>query len=179
MYGKYWWAFVVRGVFALLFGIVAIVMPGITLEVMAILLAAFLVVDGVFSFAASVQGRKMGVQWGYLLVEGVAGIFIGLFTFVWPGITVMAIILIIGIWAMLTGIIEVLAAVKLRDEIEGEWLLGLGGVLSILFSLVLLVNPGIGAVAIIWMIGVYAVLFGTSLIFLGMRLRKHNLVIDL
>lgn len=179
MYGKYWWSFLIRGVLATLFGVVAIVVPGITLGALAILLAAFLIADGVFSFVASFRGRQLGQKWGLLLAEGIAGIALGLLTVVWPGLTVLAMVLIIGFWALITGILEVLAAIKLRDEIEGEWLLGLGGVLSIVFGFLLFVNPGIGAVAITWMIGVYATLFGISLIFLGIRLRSHNVVLNI
>jgi uncharacterized membrane protein HdeD (DUF308 family) len=106
------------------------------------LLAAFLVVDGVISFIASMQGRRMQSSWGRLLLEGVAGITLGLLAFMWPGVTVLAIVLILGLWAMLT-------------------------------------SPGAGAVAIAWMIGAYAILFGVSLIFLRLRLRKHNIIIDI
>lgn len=179
MYGKYWWSFLIRGILATLFGVVAIVIPGLTLEALAMLLAAFLVVDGVLSFIASFRGRHLGPRWGFLLFEGLVGVALGLFTFVWPGVTVLAIILIIGFWALITGIFEILAAVKLRAEIEGEWLLGLGGILSILFSIILFTNPGVGAVALVWIIGVYAVLFGISMIFLGIRLRKRQIVINI
>jgi uncharacterized membrane protein HdeD (DUF308 family) len=179
MYGKYWWSFLIRGILATLFGVVAIVIPGLTLEFLAILLAAFLVADGVLSFIVSFRGRHLGPRWGFLLFEGLVGVSLGLFTLVWPGVTVLAIVLIIGFWALITGVVEILAAVKLRDEVEGEWLLGLGGILSILFSIVLFTNPGVGAVAMVWVIGVYTILFGTSMIFLGIRLRKKQVVINL
>jgi len=179
MYGKYWWSFLIRGVLATLFGIIAIVVPGLTLEALTLLLAAFLVADGILSFIASFRGRHLGPRWGFLLFEGLVGVALGLFTFVWPGATVLAIVLIIGFWALITGIFEILAAVKLRAEIEGEWLLGLGGILSILFSIILFTNPGVGAVALVWIIGVYAVLFGISMIFLGIRLRKRQVVINI
>ena len=121
MYGKYWWSFLIRGVLATLFGLIAIVVPGITMGALAILLAIFLIADGVFSFVASFKGRELSPRWGFLLVEGIAGIGLGLLTIVWPGLTVLAIVLIIGFWAMVTGVLEILAAIKLRDEIEGEW----------------------------------------------------------
>lgn len=168
-----------RGIFATLFGIAAIFLPGMTLEVMVILLAIFLVADGVVAFAASLQGRRRGSRWGLLLFEGLAGIVIGFLTFVWPGITVLAIVLIIAFWAMLTGLLEIVAALTLRREMQGEWLLGVTGVLSVLFSLVLLMNPRVGAMAIIWMVGVYALLFGVLLIFLGLHLRKYKIIVDL
>ena len=179
MYGKYWWTFLIRGVFASLFGLAAILSPNITLEVLALFLALFLIGDGILSALASMQGRKLGPRWGFLMLEGIAGITIGMLTFLWPEVTVLAIVLLIAFWAMITGVFELLAAIKLRDEIEGEWLLGIGGILSILFSVVLFINPGLGAVTIIWLIGFYAFVFGISLIFLGIRLRKHNILVDL
>ena len=174
LYGKFWWSFLVRGILAVLFGTAAIVVPGITLGSMAILLAFFLIADGIFSFIASLKGRVPGSGWGYLLVEGIIGIAVGLLTLLRPGVTVLAIVLIIAFWAVLTGILELLAAIRLRNEIKGEWLLGLGGVVSILLGLLFFANPGIGAIAMTWMIGVYALVFGISLIFLGFRLRNHR-----
>lgn len=179
IYGKYWWSFLLRGTLATLFGLIAIFLPGITLEVMTIFLGAFLVVDGLVSFYVSLKGRGTGLNWGVLLLEGLLGIAVGVFTLIWPGITVLVIVLLVAFWAMVTGVLEIIAAVSLRNEIEGEWLLGLSGILSILFSVILFVNPGIGAVTLIWLIGIYAIVFGVAMIFLGLRLRKHNVIINL
>jgi uncharacterized membrane protein HdeD (DUF308 family) len=179
IYGKYWWSFLIRGLLATLFGLAAILLPGITLEVMAILLGFFLILDGLISIYVSVKGRGRGLKIGVLLLEGLVGIALGIFTFIWPEITVLAVVLIVGFWAMVTGVLEIIAAVILRDEIQGEWLLGLSGIISILFSVILFVNPGVGAVAIIWMIGIYAVIFGVAMIFLGLRLRKHKVIINI
>jgi uncharacterized membrane protein HdeD (DUF308 family) len=179
IYGKYWWLFLFRGVLATIFGLVALFLPGITLKVMTVLLGAFLVVDGLTSFFVSVRSRGKGLHGGALLLEGLAGIIVGVLTFIWPGITVLALVLIVGFWAMVTGVLEIIAAVALRHEIEGEWLLGLSGIVSILFSAILFVQPGVGAVAIVWMIGVYALFFGLAMVFLGLRLRKHNLIINI
>lgn len=114
LHGKHWWSFFIRGIVATLFGAVAIVLPGMTLEILAMLLAVFLVVDGLLSFIASRQGRRTKSSWGLLLLEGVVGITLGLFAFIWPGVTVLAIVLIIGVWAVLTGILEIIAGVKLH-----------------------------------------------------------------
>jgi uncharacterized membrane protein HdeD (DUF308 family) len=179
IYGKYWWSFLFRGVLATLFGLVAILLPGITLEVMAILVGFFLVIDGLISFFVSIRGRGRGLKVGVLLLEGLVGIAVGVFTFVWPEITVLAVVLIVAFWAMVTGVLEIIAATILRDEIQGEWLLALSGVISILFSVILFVNPGVGAVAMIWMIGAYAIIFGVAMIFLGLRLRKHKVIINI
>ncbi len=179
IYGKYWWSFLFRGVLATVFGIIAIFLPGITLQVMAVLLGAFLVIDGLTSFLVSVRGRGKGLHGGALLLEGLAGIIVGVLTFVWPGLTVLALVLIVAFWAMVTGVLEIIAAVALRNEIKGEWLLGLSGIISILFSVILFVHPGVGAVAIIWMIGVYAIVFGIAMILLGFRLRKHKVIVNI
>jgi uncharacterized membrane protein HdeD (DUF308 family) len=179
IYGRYWWSFLLRGTLATLFGLIAIFLPGITLEMMIIFLGAFLVVDGVVSSYVSLRGRGRGLNWGVLLLEGILGIAVGVFTLIWPGITVLAIVLLVALWAMVTGVLEIIAAVSLRNEIQGEWLLGLSGILSILFSVILFVNPGIGAVTLIWLIGIYAIVFGVAMIFLGLRLRKHNVIINL
>lgn len=179
IYGKYWWSFLLRGVLATVFGIIAIFLPGITLEVMTVLLGVFLVIDGLTSFFVSVRSRGRGLHGGSLLLEGLAGIIVGILTFVWPGITVLALVLIVAFWAMVTGVLEIIAAVTLRNEIKGEWLLGLSGIISILFSVVLFVHPGVGAMALIWMIGVYAIMFGVAMIFLGLRLRKHKVIVNI
>jgi uncharacterized membrane protein HdeD (DUF308 family) len=178
LYRTYWWSFLIRGILATLFGFAAFFLPGLTLRALAILLAAFLIMDGVFSLLISIRGRSLDSRWWLLLLEGLAGIVIGIVTVIWPGLTILAIMYILGAWALITGILEIMAAIRLRDEIEGEWLLGLSGVLSILFSLILFFAPGVGAIALIWLIGAYAVFFGVSMIFLGFKLRGHNLYLN-
>jgi uncharacterized membrane protein HdeD (DUF308 family) len=178
-YGKFWWSFFLRGIIAVLFGLTAILMPGITLEILALLLAAFLIADGIISLVVSFRSRTEDVQWWLLLLEGLAGIIIGILAFARPGLTILAVILIVGFWAILTGMLEIAAAVKLRHEIKGEGLLGLGGIISILFGIILLVNPGAGAVVMTLLIGGYALIFGIFLILLGLKLRKHNVTITI
>lgn len=177
LYGKYWWSFFVRGVIAIVLGLAAILLPGITLELLAVLLAAFFLADGVFSLAASVGGKNLDSRWWLLLLEGLAGIVIGIITIIWPALTVVVLVLFVGFWALVTGILEITAAIKLRHDIRGEWLLALSGVISILFSLILFANPGAGAVALVWIIGAYALFFGISLVLLGLKLRKHQIAV--
>ena len=129
-----WWALVLRGIFGVLFGITAFVWPGITLAVVMLLFGAYALVDGVFAIAAAVVGSRQSLPWWALLVEGLLGIAVGVFTFFWPGITELALIFLIAAWAVVTGIFEIVAAIRLRKEIRGEWLLALSGVLSILFG---------------------------------------------
>jgi uncharacterized membrane protein HdeD (DUF308 family) len=167
-----WWALVLRGFFDVLFGITAFVWPGITLAVLVLLYGAFALVDGSFALAAVLVGRTRGMPSWALLVEGLAGIAVGAITLFWPGITQLALLFMIAAWAVVTGGFEIVAAVRLRKEIRGEWLLALSGVLSVAVGVALVVNPGAGLLAISWMIGTYAIIFGVLFIVLGFRLRS-------
>ncbi|MGZ3433904.1 MAG: HdeD family acid-resistance protein, partial [Isosphaeraceae bacterium] len=128
--------------------------------------------DGVFAIAAAVVGTTVGMPWWALLLEGVCGIAVGVLTFAWPGITALVLLYLIAFWAVVTGVFEMVAAIRLRKEIHGEWLLALSGVLSVLFGVALVVNPAAGALAVVWLIGAYAIAFGVLLIALGFRLRN-------
>ncbi len=169
---RYWWSFYIRGIIAIIIGLIAIFLPGITLEILAVLIGAFFLVDGIFSIAASFGSKSSGQRWWIFILEGVAGIVIGVLTFIWPQVTILALVLLIAAWALITGILEIIASFKLRKLIENEWLLALSGILSILFALILLISPGAGAVVIIWLSGVYAIFFGLLLIFLGRKLKR-------
>jgi uncharacterized membrane protein HdeD (DUF308 family) len=170
-----WWALVLRGLFAVLFGITAFAWPGITLGALVLLYGAYSLVDGVFAVAAALVGRPRGMPWWALLLEGLAGIAVGIMTVAWPGITALVLLYLIAAWAVATGVFEIVAAIRLRKEIRGEWILALSGVLSVLFGLALVVNPGAGALAVVWLIGAYAIAFGILLIALGFRLRSYAL----
>jgi uncharacterized membrane protein HdeD (DUF308 family) len=167
-----WWALALRGLFAILFGIAAFAWPGITLGALVLLYGAYALVDGVFAIAAAVVGRTDGMPWWALVLEGVAGIAVGIMTFAWPGITALVLLYLIAAWAVVTGIFEIVAAVRLRKEIQGEWLLALSGILSVLFGFALVFNPLAGALAVVWLIGAYAIAFGTLMIALAFRLRS-------
>ena len=172
MMSRYWWLVVLRGVFAILFGVLAFVWPGITIGALVILFGAYALVDGVSSVVASIMHRQENDRWWVVLLEGIAGIVFGILTFLWPAMTAVVLLVFIAVWAILTGILEIVAAVRLRKEIEGEWALGVAGVLSILFGVVMLLRPGAGALALIWVIGSYAIVFGVLLIYLGFKLRS-------
>jgi uncharacterized membrane protein HdeD (DUF308 family) len=169
-----WWALALRGLFAVLFGIAAFALPGITLGALVLLYGAYAFVDGVFAITAAMVGRTEGVPVWALLLEGIFGIAVGVLTMFWPGITALALLFMISAWAVVTGVLEIVAAIRLRKEIQGEWLLALSGILSILFGLALVVNPGAGALAVVWLIGAYAIAFGLLLIALGFRLRSWS-----
>jgi uncharacterized membrane protein HdeD (DUF308 family) len=170
---RHWWAVALRGVAAVLFGLMALIWPGITLIVLVALFGAYVLVDGVMAIATAI-GRGPGVPRAWLIVEGVADIVVGVLTFTWPGITTMVLLWVIAAWAIVTGAIEIVNAVRLRRELHGEWLLALGGVLSVLFGIALVVWPVVGALGLVMLIGAYAVVFGVALIALATRLRRAN-----
>jgi uncharacterized membrane protein HdeD (DUF308 family) len=166
-----WWAIALRGLFAVLFGVAAFIWPGLTLTVLVILWGAYALVDGVFALVAAFRAAQMKMTWWPLVLNGLLGIAAGVVAFAWPGITALALLYLIAAWAILTGIVEIIAAVRLRHVISGEWLMGLAGLLSILVGVILIVAPGAGALAVVWTIGAYALIFGIVLIALGFRLR--------
>lgn len=168
-----WWTLIIRGIVAILFGLLAVILPGLTLTALIFLFGAYAVVDGVFAIAAAAMGGGMANRW-VLLLEGIVSIIAGVVAFVWPGLTALALLYVIAFWAILTGVLEIIAAVRLRHEIANEWVLGIAGVASILFGLIAIVFPRAGALSIIWIIGVYAILFGVLLIALGLRIRSWH-----
>jgi uncharacterized membrane protein HdeD (DUF308 family) len=169
-----WWVLVLRGVLAILFGILAFVWPGLTVFALVVLFGAFALVDGVFALVAAFRAHGRGRRWGAFALEGVAGVALGILTFFWPDVTAIALLYLIAAWSVVTGIFEIAAAIRLRKVIRGEFFLGLAGVLSILFGILVVVFPGAGAVAVVWAIAVYAILFGILLIAVGIRLRRFR-----
>jgi uncharacterized membrane protein HdeD (DUF308 family) len=166
-----WWIFLVRGILALLFGILALVWPGPTLEALILLFGAFVLVDGVFELIHAIT-RRSSEPWWLDLIQGILGIGVGVLTFVWPNVTGLVLLTFIAVWMILIGVFGILAAIRLRRVIEGEWLLGLNALISLLLGILLIVFPVSGALAVSWLIGIYAVLFGILLIALSLRLRK-------
>jgi uncharacterized membrane protein HdeD (DUF308 family) len=164
---RYWWAVALRGLLAVLFGLAAFLWPGITLVSLVLLFGAYALVDGILAIIAAFRAR----EWWPLLLEGVVGIAAGVVTFLWPGITAIALLYLIAAWAIITGILEIVAAIRLGKVIENEWWLALGGVISVILGVVMVVAPGAGALGLVWAIGAYALLFGATLIALGLRLR--------
>jgi len=168
-----WWLLLLRGIAAVVFGVLAIFWPGVTLLALAYLFAAYALVDGICALGAAVFGHtgSMMPRW-WLAFVGVIGILAGLLAFAWPGLTAFVLLLLIASWAIVIGVLEVVGAIYLRKEIEGEWWLIISGLLSVAFGVILFVQPGAGALALIWVIGIYAILAGGSLIGLAYRLRN-------
>ncbi len=169
---RHWWVIGLRGLAAILFGVLAFVWPGMTLAVLVLLFGAYALVDGVLTLLAAFRG---GVQHRIvMLVEGVVSVLAGLAAFVWPGLTALVLLYIIAFWAIVTGVLEIVAAIRVRRAISNELGLVIGGVLSVVFGVVLLIAPGAGALAVIFLIGAYAVVFGIALLGLAWRLREHH-----
>jgi uncharacterized membrane protein HdeD (DUF308 family) len=170
---RYWWTLAIRGAIAVGFGLVALIWPDITLRILVWLFGFYAVVDGLLALAVLiVGGRRVSGRRGWLIVEGIVGIAAGVFTFLWPDITALVLLYLIAAWAVVTGLLEIAAAIILRRELRGEWLLALAGVLSLAFGILLAARPGQGAIAIVSVIGVFAILFGVVLLVLGVRLRR-------
>lgn len=169
--GKYWWVLVVRGLVAICFGVIAYTSPGLTLATLVLFFGAFALVSGVFAVIGAIAGREGHEDWWVLLLEGLLGIVLGALTLRAPELTAVALVLYIAAWALITGVLQVVSAIRLRKEIEGEFWLGLSGLLSIGFAILLMIAPGAGALALLWVIAVYAVVWGVFLILLGFRVR--------
>lgn len=168
-----WWLLLLRGIAGIIFGVLAFVWPGITLLTLVIFYGAYALLDGIFAIGAAFRGGEAQSRW-WLILIGILGIAAGLLTFLWPGITALVLALFIGVWSLVHGIFEIIGAIKIRKEIDNEWWLVLSGVLSVLFGLVMLIMPGAGALALVWVIGAYSIIFGALLVGFALRLKTHS-----
>ena len=174
---RHWWAVALRGVAAILFGVLALVWPGITVFALVIVFGAYALVDGAFTLVA-VFGDRDGARTrgsrAWLVARGIAGILTGIVAAVWPGITALALLWVIALWAMVTGVFDIVAAFQLRKQLRREWLLALSGALSVLFGVLLVVWPAAGVLTLVVLIGIAAIAFGITLLMLGLRLRRER-----
>ena len=168
---RHWWVPVIRGIAAIVFGIIAFVYPGITIATLVLFFGAWVLIDGIFRVIGAIGHRASDPDWGWHIVIGIVGIIVGLLTFHAPQITALALIIYIAAWALMIGATEIAFAIKVRREIKGEWFLILMGLASIMFAILLLWNPIAGAAAVIWLIAWYAVVLGILAIFFGFRLK--------
>jgi uncharacterized membrane protein HdeD (DUF308 family) len=166
-----WWAIVLRGIFAILFGIGTFLWPGITLAVLVLLYGVYLFVDGILAVLWALARRREGSFSWEVFLAGLASLAAGVVTLLWPGVTAVALLYLIAVWAIVRGVFEILAAFHLRRELSNEWLLALNGALSILFGVVLIAAPVAGALAALWLIGSFAIVVGILMIALGIRLK--------
>ena len=173
-----WWVVALRGLAAIVFGVLTILNPAMSLAVLILFFGAYALADGVFTVIASVMRRRNEPRWVALLVSGILGILIGVVTFLMPGVTALVLLYIIATWAVIRGIIEIAVAIKLRKEIQGEFWLILAGALSVVFGGLLLAFPGTGALAVVMWIGAFAIVFGIVLMGLAFRLKGWNRRLD-
>jgi len=169
---RFWWTTLLRGIIAILFGIMLFTRPGISLASLVLVFGAFALFDGIMSVVSAFGGRKEHESWWVLLLAGLAGIAVGVLTFMNPAATALALLFYIAIWAIATGLLQIAAAVRLRKEIQGEFWLGLAGFASILFGLFIAARPGEGALAVLWLIAAYSVAFGLMLVILAFQARS-------
>jgi uncharacterized membrane protein HdeD (DUF308 family) len=170
-----WWALALRGLLAVLFGLAAFFLPGITLTALILLFGAYMLVDGIFAIIAAVRAEGRDARWWLLVAEGVLGVLAGIVAFIWPGLTALALLYFVAAWAIVTGAFEIVGAIRLRREIEGEWALILAGVLSVIFGVLLVVLPAeVGILSLVWLVGAYALVFGILLIILAFQVRNQR-----
>lgn len=167
-----WWALAIRGIAGIIFGLLAFVWPGITLTALVLLFGAYAITDGIFAIVAAIKAAGKTEKWWALLLAGTLSVIAGVLTFILPGITALFLLYLIAAWAIVTGVLAIATAIRLRKEITGEWLMALSGILSVLFGLLLVAFPGAGALAVIFWIGAYALVTGALLLALAFRLKS-------
>jgi uncharacterized membrane protein HdeD (DUF308 family) len=169
----HWWVFLLRGLFAVAFGILAIAMPGITLVTLVLVVGIYLFADGVVDLYTVISGKAHGDDRWLVALQGVVGIVIGLIAFFMPGVSAVGLLLAIGAWSLVVGVLQIVAAIRLRKEIANEFWLGLSGLISVLFGFFVIAMPGQGALAVIYIIAIYAIMFGVFLIAFAFKVRKQ------
>jgi uncharacterized membrane protein HdeD (DUF308 family) len=167
-----WWVIVLRGVIAILLGLAAFLWPGLTWLALVFVFGIYAIADGLLSVITGVRRSKNESRWWVFLLEGLVSIIVGVIAILQPGFTALVLLLLIAAWAIVTGVLEIVAAIRLRREISNEWWLVLGGIASVIFGILLVFQPAAGSLALIWILGAYEILFGIFFIFLGLRLRK-------
>jgi uncharacterized membrane protein HdeD (DUF308 family) len=167
-----WWALALRGIFAILFGLAALAMPGITLAAIIWLFGAYAVADGVFAIVVGLRAVERHQRSWPLMLEGIVDIAAGVTAVTWPALTALLLLYLVSVWAMVTGILEIVAAIRLRRHIKGEWMLAVNGVISVLLGAFLIAPPRVGILTVVYWIGAYALIFGVMLLALGLRLRR-------
>jgi uncharacterized membrane protein HdeD (DUF308 family) len=168
-----WWAVALRGVFAIIFGIIAFAVPAAAMLALVLVFAAYSLIDGIANIVLAVRGARKHERWGLLLLNGVFGVVIGVIAALWPGITVLAFVFMVGAWAIVSGGLILGAAMSLKIS-HGRWLLVFGGIVSLIYGALLFASPLIGALVLTWWVGAYTLIFGVILVVLAFRLRKHR-----
>jgi uncharacterized membrane protein HdeD (DUF308 family) len=166
-----WWAVALRGVFAIIFALIAFLSPGATILSFVLFFSAYMLVDGVFGIVSGIRAASNNQRWGLLILEGILNILVGIIAFIMPGLTVLFFVTLVAVWSLITGVLMVVAAFKLNPEYGRGWLI-FSGIVSVLFGIALLIAPLIGAVVLTWWLGAYALVFGIGLLVLAFKLRR-------
>ena len=172
MLARNWWLFLLRGIAGIAFGLITFFAPGISLAALVLLFGAYALADGVFAIWSAIR-RHGEDRWGVLLLQGLLGIAAAAVTLLWPGITALALLFVIAAWALVTGVLEIAVAIRLRKAITNEWLLVLSGIASVVLGVLLVLNPAVGALVVVLWIGAYALVSGALLVGLSLRLRRE------
>jgi uncharacterized membrane protein HdeD (DUF308 family) len=168
-----WWAIALRGVFAIVFALIAFFVPGATLLSLVLFFSAYMLVDGVFGIVAGIRAATAHQRWGLLVLEGVVDILVGVIAFLWPGLTLVFFITLMAVWSLITGALMIVAAFKLHAAYGRGWLI-FSGIVSLLFGIALLIAPLVGAVVLTWWLGAYAMVFGIGLLVLAFKLKARK-----
>lgn len=168
-----WWAVALRGVFGILFGVIALLLPGLTIGALVVWFAAYMLVDGIFTIVAGVRAAKRGERWGGFILEGIVDLVAGALALLVPIATVLVFVYLTAAWAVVSGVLMLAAVFRLRPT-HGKWLLGFSGVVSVVWGVLLVIAPLLGAVVMTVWLGAYALVFGAALLVLAFRLRRHR-----
>jgi len=171
---RLWWISLLRGILAILFGILVLARPGIALVSLILVFGVFLVLEGVFAIIHSLQGRREMPNWWVMLLEGALALLLGVYALRTPGLASLALLYFIGAWAVVSGLARIIFAISLRKEIQGEWWLVLGGTASVLFGLIMFARPGAGALALLWLVGIWSILAGIAFAMLAFKARRFG-----
>ena len=166
-----WWLLLLRGIIAVAFGVATFVWPGISLVSLILVYGIYAVADGILALIAAIRGGGVAPRW-WLALGGIASLVAGALAFVWPGLTALVLVYLIGFWSIMRGVMEIVGAIRLRKEIANEWTLGAAGALSVIFGLILVFAPGAGALGLLWLIATWAILFGLLMIWVAFKVRK-------
>lgn len=170
--GRNWWLLLLRGLVAIVFALLTWAQPGVSLAALVLVFGIYVLADGLLGVWSAIAKRRDNRHWWLLLLWGLVGIVVGVMTFIMPGITGLVLLMYIAAWAMITGVLQIVAAIRLRKEIKGEWLLILSGLVSVAFGVLLFLQPGAGALAVAWIIAAYAFIFGVLMVLLAFKVRK-------
>ena len=172
--GRNWWLLLLRGLVAIVFALLTWAQPGVSLAALVLVFGIYVLADGLLGVWSAIAKRRDNRHWWLLLLWGLVGIVVGVMTFIMPGITGLVLLMYIAAWAVITGVLQIVAAIRLRKEIKGEWLMILSWLVSVAFGVLLFLQPGAGALAVAWIIAAYAFIFGVLLVMLAFTVRKLN-----